>query len=157
MTATTTATVTVNPAFLLEISRDAAQASKALLDELHAVCACSSAIEPERFTELIDSLQDHLALRFALEDGCGYFEDPLYVEPAVAVAAEHLRAEHAELLNELFDLCDRAHGLLRVDVPYESSHSLALRLRSFLDRLRRHEASEQRLLWYVFQDLGVGD
>lgn len=156
---TSTATVTVNPAFFREIKEDNRELVQ-LLHQAEALCDTPRGVRLSRrkIVDLAEGLRDRLALHFALEEAYGYFEDPVSVAPRLCEEAEALRAEHADLFVQLCRLADDAEAL-----PSGNSSSKAIRrwldgLHAFCDRLRRHESREHELIMQAFcDDIGVGD
>jgi hypothetical protein len=155
---TTTATLTVNAAFLQEI-KEVNQELWELLAELRH--RCQRPVAPGQCRLLIDKLcqlRDQLALHFALEEAYGYFEDPVEVAPQLSRAAERLREEHKTLYVDFCDLVERAERMF-----YDEQHAaLALWLGpQFLEldaRLRNHEERENELIYEAYDsDIGVGD
>ena len=115
---TTTGTVTVNPAFLLEI-KEVNQDLWRLLTELRH--RCQRPLAPAHCRHLIDKLcqlRDQLALHFSLEEAYGYFEDPVEVAPQLCRQAEQLRGEHKELYLDFSDLIERAERMF-----YDEQHA----------------------------------
>ena len=156
--ATASGTVTVNAAFLQEI-KEVNQELWSLLAELRH--RCQRPIAPAQSRLLIDKLcllRDQLALHFALEEGYGYFDDPVHVAPRLSRQAAQLREEHKGLYLDLCQLVDRAERMF-----YDEEHAaLALWIGpEFLDfdgRLKSHEERENELIFEAYDDdIGVGD
>lgn len=155
---TSTATVTVNPAFMQEIKEVNQELWQSFADLRHR---CSRPLSPGQCRHLVDwlsELRDQLALHFALEEAYGYFDEPLEVAPQLADKAGRLRAEHQELYADFSDLVDRAEQM------FFDGQNAALALwvsPAFLDfdaRLRDHEDRENELIYDAFDsDIGVGD
>lgn len=155
---TTTGTVTVNAAFLAEIKEVHYELWHLLADLRHR---CQRPMAPGQCRLLIDKLghlRDQLALRFALEEAYGYFDDPLDVAPQLSRRAEQLRGEHKGLYLDFCELVDHAERIL-----YEERFAaLALWIGpQFLEldaRLRDHEDREKDLIYEAYDaDIGVGD
>jgi len=155
---TSTATVTVNPAFLQEIKEVNQELWQCVADLRHR---CSRPIHTGMCRHLVDwlsELRDQLALHFALEEAYGYFDEPLSVAPQLSEKADRLRMEHQELYSEFSELVDRAEKM------YFAGQTAALALwvgPHFLDfdaRLSDHEQRENELIYDAFDsDIGVGD
>jgi hypothetical protein len=154
----TTATLTVNAAFLQEIKEVNQELWQLLADLRHR---CQRPIAPGQCRLLIDrlgQLRDQLALHFALEEAYGYFEDPVDVAPQLSRAAERLRDEHKTLYIDFCDLAERAERMY-----YDEQHAaFALSFGpQFLEldaRLRSHEERENELIFEAYDaDIGVGD
>lgn len=155
---TSTATVTVNPAFLQEIKEVNQELWQSFAD---LRLRCSRPIATGMCRHLVDwlsELRDQLALHFALEEAYGYFDEPLHVAPQLAEKAGEIRAEHQELYLEFSDLVDRAERM------FFAGQTAALALwvgPQFLDfdaRIRDHEERENELIYDAFEsDIGVGD
>ena len=108
---TSTATVTINPAFLQEIKEVNQELWQCFAD---LRLRCSRPIATGMCRHLVDwlsELRDQLALHFALEEAYGYFDEPLHAAPQLAEKAERLRMEHQELYSEFSDLVDRAEKM----------------------------------------------
>ncbi len=155
---TTTATVTVNPAFLQEIKEVNQELWQSLADLRKR---CSRPIATGMCRHLVDwlsELRDQLALHFALEEAYGYFDEPLHVAPQLAEKADHLRSEHQELYSEFSDLVDRAERMFFAGQTAALAVWVGPRFLDFDHRLRSHEDRENELIYDAFDvDIGVGD
>lgn len=155
---TTTATVTVNPAFLQEI-KEVNQELWQTLVELRE--RCSRPIHTGGCRHLINwlcELRDQLALHFALEESFGYFDQPLNVAPELSDAADRLRNEHKQLYAEFSELVDHAENLFYSGHVTQLSLWVGSAFVDFDDRLRDHEERENALIYEAFDsDIGVGD
>lgn len=155
---TTTATLTVNAAFLEEI-KEVHQELWQLLDDLrHRV---TRPIAPQLCRSLIDRfelLRDQLALHFALEEAYGYFEDPVQVAPRLSEQAEGLRSQHQDLYADFCDLLEQAEQMFYHQRHTELTLWIGDRFLAFDRRLREHERAERDLIFEAYDcDLGCGD
>jgi hypothetical protein len=154
-----THTVSINPAFLLEIKEDHFE----LRQLLHHTSAMLHRphwmqIEIDRLVDLFTKLRDQLAMHFSLEEAYGYFEDAISVAPHLSKRAEALRAQHFELYSELCRFVERAEQLLYHEAPATALPGLAAGFHAFNTRLQVHESSESELILQAFHDdLGEGD
>ena len=116
MSLASTATLTVNAAFLQEI-KEVNQDLWRLLADIRRMCARPESIRADRssFLTMLDDLRDQIGLHFALEEAYGYFEDPVHVAPQLCERAFELRAEHNELYLQISRLSDDALELLDGD------------------------------------------
>ena len=116
MSLASTATLTVNAAFLQEI-KEVNQDLWRLLADIRRMCARPESIRAARssFLTMLDDLRDQIGLHFALEEAYGYFEDPVHVAPQLCERAFELRAEHNELYLQISRLSDDALELLDGD------------------------------------------
>lgn len=159
MMAIITTTVTVNPAFLQEIKEDNRRLRE-LFCELEILCARDrwTAARRRKLAALLEQLSHQLAMHFTLEEGLGYFDDPIAAAPRLCRAAEVLRAEHEELLAIARLLAEESSQLGAVHSPSQRAHEIAEQFRVFHDRVRDHEARENELILEALDDdLGVGD
>ena len=149
-------TVTVNAAFLKEIKEENDELVR-LLDELRDLCSAdvSAVVEPERFSELLNSLRDQLALHFSLEECLGYFDDPAEVDPNFSTTADRLRSQHQDLYREINKITEIAADLLYPWIDGPSLPETVKRYLRFHQQLSEHERRELELIWNVHQiDLG---
>ena len=155
---TTTATVTVSPAFLQEIKEVNQELWQSLADLRKR---CSRPIATGICRHLVDwlsELRDQLALHFALEEAYGYFDEPLHVAPQLAEKAERLRMEHQELYVEFSDLVDRSERMFFAGQTAALAVWVGPRFLDFDASLRDHEDRENELIYDAFDsDIGVGD
>lgn len=156
---TSTATVTINAAFLQEI-KEVNQEVWQLLDTVRDLCSDPTRIseDPHRFVDLTADLRDQLALHFALEEAYGYFDEPLYVAPRLAEQAESLRAQHRDLYRQFSDFAEHVEGLNSHARLPAVTKEVAHRFQAIDRHLREHEAREEELILQAFDDdIGVGD
>ena len=158
-TAIATSTVTVNAAFLQEI-KEVNQDLWRVLADVRRMCDSPATIDsaPRRFFHLVESLRDHLALHFALEEAYGYFEDPIDVAPRLCRQANQLRSEHRELYLMVVDLSEASELLTQPTRGYETVWAAVKQFQAFDQRLHRHESMENELIMQEYgDDIGVGD
>jgi hypothetical protein len=155
---TSTATVTVNPAFLQEIKEVNQELWQSFADLRQR---CSRPIATGMCRHLVDwlsELRDQLALHFALEEAYGYFDEPLHVAPQLAEKAESIRCEHQELYIEFSELVDRAERMFFAGQTAALAVWIGPRFLDFDARIRDHEERENELICDAFEsDIGVGD
>ncbi|MGI8981347.1 MAG: hemerythrin domain-containing protein [Pirellulaceae bacterium] len=155
---TSTATVTVNPAFLQEIKEVNQELWQSVTDLRHR---CSRPIATGMCRHLVDwlsELRDQLALHFALEEAYGYFDEPLHVAPQLAEKADGLRSEHQELYSEFSEIVDRAEKMFYAGQAAALALWVGPRFLDFDARLRDHEDRENELIYDAFDsDIGCGD
>lgn len=158
-TGATTATVTVNAAFLQEIKEVNEQLWRLLADIRRICCRPAPRREHGRLmTEMLGSLRDQLAMHFSLEEYFGYFENPVDVAPRLSLRAEQLRCEHTTLFQQLCAIVDEAEAFQCRCSDNRISERVAVRFRAFCDQLKSHESHENDLILEAFDvDLGVGD
>lgn len=157
---TTTITLTVNSAFLQEIKEDHVDLWD-LFGRLSEMAAEGAIEVPTRhLQEMLAQLRDRLAFHFALEEGYGYFEEPLEVAPRLSHKADKLREEHAALYSQVCDLCGLAERLPAGDGTKVNAarKEVMRRFREFAACFYQHETAETALIQEAFlQDIGVGD
>jgi hypothetical protein len=136
--------------------RDALLAAhRALLKDLQGFQAAAHALSAEPLTDLLSSIgrtREHLAEHFRLEEQNGYMAGVLLREPHLQRAVDRLAAEHGELLGSLDEL--------RAEAEAAQATLAALRLKAarWVQRVRRHERSENALLQDAFTvDLNAED
>ena len=154
-----TQTVSINPAFLLEIKDDHHELRQ-LLHHTAAMVDRPSWMRKEcdRLVDLLTKLRDQLAMHFSLEEAYGYFEDAISVAPHLSKRAEALRAQHFDLYSQLCSLVDQAEQLLYHEAATVASAGLTAGFHEFIALFQEHEASESDLIQHAFhEDLGAGD
>jgi hypothetical protein len=139
--------ITVNAAFMHEI-KEASGELWQILGELTNLCShpLSTRLHPQRAVELLQQLQDQLGLYFTLEEYYGYFESPAFVDPRFSERASALRAQHQSMYLDICAIVDRAERLLDQRRFASLTHHIAVRVDSFYEQLKAHEAAEQNLL-----------
>ena len=151
--------VTINTAFLQEI-KEASEELWRLFRELHHLCAQPLSIHshPRRAVEMLQRLEDELALYFSLEEYYGYFEDPAIVEPRLSERAGALRAEHQSLYLDICGIIERAERLVDQRRLATFTRHFVLRFGTFYEQFKAHEIREDELVLEAFDDdIGVGD
>jgi len=152
-------TLTVNVAFLREI-KEASEELWQLLDNLKSLRMrpISIHMHPRHAVELLEQLQDQLALYFTLEEYYGYFKDPMEVDPRLSERADALRTEHQTLYLDLCGIVDRAERLLDQRKLASLTRHIVLRFGAFHEQLKSHETREDELIIESLDDdIGVGD
>lgn len=152
-------TVTINPAFLMEIKEDHRELWQ-LLADLDALGRRweTAGVSPKRVADLLSQLQDRLAMHFTLEEAYGYFDDALAVAPQLSRRAETLRGEHAGLFLQLSRIVDEAERLVHHEVPIAALGHVIEDFSAFHRALKDHESRENALVSEAFDlDVGVGD
>lgn len=97
-------------------------------------------------------------MQFALEEGYGYFDDPVFVDATTSRQAAALRDDHKTLYQEISSIADwveemRHNGFLSNEMPRVKS-----RFECFCDQLNTHEKREQDLIMAGYcDDIGTGD
>lgn len=144
---TTTRTVTINPAFLQEIKDDDVQL-KALLEQTLKVgeSVLLTDMPIRRVASLLAELRDHLGMHFALEEACGYFDDPLSVAPHLSERAESLRKQHGQLYEEIAQIAETAQDISRRNRDPRGIRNLTHCFMNFYGRLQDHDS---RVIWSV--------
>lgn len=106
----------------------------------------------------LHQLREFIELCFSLEEDCGYFEDPVFVEAGCSNRVSELREEHKGLAAELSRLCDDASRLRRTGgLPYCADVIMA-RFYAFCDQLAAHELREKDLITEALSmDIGCLD
>ena len=159
MAIVSTATVTVNAAFLQEI-KEVHQELWDLLDEVRHLTARPISLRSQcrKVVEMLSQLRDQLALHFALEEAYGYFDDPVAVAPRLCEAADSLRAEHGELYLLICELAEQAESWQRSGRLASLATHVSRDFQQFDRRLQIHEARENDLILAEYDDdIGVGD
>ncbi len=157
--ASTTSTVTVNPAFLKEI-KDVNQDLWQIVAELGEVANNPYLVRSRRyqFVGMLEDLRDHLALHFALEEAYGYFDEPLRVDPRLCERAKELRSQHRELYLVACDLIDHAMQLHDGQNIRALARQVVAEYAEFRAQLQQHEQDENALIQEEWdEDIGVGD
>jgi hypothetical protein len=91
-------------------------------------------------------LLESVELCFSLEENCGYFEDPAFVEAGYGNRVRGMHEEHRGLSAELSRLCDDASHLLKTGgLPY-CADAIMARFYAFCDQLAAHELREKELI-----------
>jgi len=156
---TTLSAITINVAFLQEI-KEASEELWKLLGKIQELRArpISIHMHPRQVVDLLEQLQDQLALYFTLEEYYGYFEDPVEVDPRLSERAHALRMEHQTLYLEICAIVERAERLLDQRKLASLTRHIVLRFGAFNEQLRAHEAHEDELILESLEDdIGVGD
>jgi hypothetical protein len=142
-----TATLTINPVFFQELKDDSYDLRR-LLDSVGAILTVPAwrSLLRRGLADLMAQLRDQLSTQFALEEAYGYFEEPRQFDPQFAERAESLRAQHADLFEEISNLAERAEKLARRGLAPGASRQLAARYRQFEEAFEHHEAQENALI-----------
>lgn len=114
----------------------------------------SSARREGAIASMIDDLSEYLKAHFEAEERRGgFFEAVVGAAPRHASRVEELRAEHAELLEQL------AAVRGAIQAPYkEASAEVLERVAAWVKRMRDHEKREGSLIQDAFnRDVGAGD
>lgn len=146
-TSTIQKTLVVNPAFLQEIK----DSNPDLWDTVHRLrqtCECNEepAVTSRQLAKLLDSLRDHLALQFSLEESYGYLE---VIEPNDSDGCElatRTQSQHCSLYLQLSELAEQAEELQYRGVEPLQLKQLVQAAQSFDSRLRLHEQTENELI-----------
>ena len=153
---TATHTVTINAAFLKVIKDDDVQL-RTLLEMAREACTTASYrdVPTHSLASLFAELRDALAMHFALEEGYGYFDDPLSVAPHLSDRADSLRQEHGPLYEEMSNLAEAAQDALHRNGHPRAIRNLACRFLDFHNRLQAHEEGENELIMQAYTvDIG---
>lgn len=153
------ALVSVNAAFLQEI-KDVHTELWELLDETREMCRQRVRSESWqfRFANSMEELRDLFALHFALEEGFGYFDNPVFVDMEIAKRAMQLKSDHQFLYCEISDICEWIDVMRHDGTLMKQLAEVNLRFDSFCDQLEKHEEREQSLIYDSFNsDMGTGD
>ena len=158
-TAISSATLTINSAFLREI-KEVDQELWELLDQARYGCSRSldATLGHPELVKLLRRLCEQLALHFSLEESFGYFEEPLYSAPQLSREAERLRSEHATILKRLKSIVSEAERLASLNAWASLACMIPYHFGEFDAQLKRHEAEENELLMACYDsELGAGD
>ena len=162
MTATTTQTLVINPAFLQEIK----DSNPDLWQAVHALrqtCEADDDRAPiaKRLVRQLDDLRDALAFQFALEESYGFIVVPAVAEsqrlvPAAAesqrlVSAGEAHAQHYSLYLRLSELAERAEELQYRGMAVSRLEELVAAARAFDTALRDHERLEAELIERAYE------
>lgn len=148
-----TSTVTVNPAFLQEIKEVHHELWARLAEVRHILSQpVPFTTPPQEFVNLLADLRDQLALLFALEEGYGYFDGPVFVAPQLGYAAESLRAQHRELYLEFNQLVEQAERYAFRGQLKSWILVLAGSFMRFHQRFMLHESRENDLIQQAYDD-----
>jgi hypothetical protein len=156
---TITTTLTVNAAFLKEIkdvNQELWEQLQALRD--HVKRRITTSHQARQCVDLIARLRDNVAMHFALEEACGYFEDPVYVAPWLNDRAQELRQQHPELYQRVCHLFELAERLMYRGRFGGMTNALLVDLEQFYADISAHESAEIDLVFQAYdEDIGVGD
>jgi hypothetical protein len=155
----TTATVTINPAFLQEIKEDCRECRQLLCQASEMLGPTHlPTVEPRQIVALLGKLRDQLALHFTLEEAYGYFEDAIDIAPQFSDQADFLRNQHQSLFADYCRLTDCADELLYGDADDHARARIARMFHNFRAELQLHESRENELILAAFNnDYGAGD
>lgn len=156
MSTTITGTVTLNAAFFQEI-KEAHQEFWERFSHASQICQASRCEPGREVVDALTELRDQIALHFALEEACGYFDDPQEVSPQISEQAIQLRDEHRTLYVQIVQLAEFVDSLHRTARLARHACEVEARFRQFSEQLHRHEQRENELILQVFDDVGVGD
>ncbi|SMP41154.1 Hemerythrin HHE cation binding domain-containing protein [Neorhodopirellula lusitana] len=165
--ASNTARLTVNAAFLKDI-KDDNRDLKILIDRLRLLTNPREAAANHwaELIELFADLRDQLALHFGLEEAYGYLDLSIESDAHLSVCAETLRSEHAVLFEDARHLAEAAADACTGDPPIEgvtpevttAQEKVLVRLDGFMHRFNEHEEAELKLILDALdEDIGVGD
>lgn len=142
-----TSAVTINAAFLREIKEGSGELWQ-LVQRLRDLCSrpFSIHLHPKQAVELLEQLQDQLALYFSLEEYYGYFDDPISVAPWFGRQADSLRTEHQALYLDLGAIVERAERMLDQKRIAALTRHIVLRFGAFCEQLKAHEQREEELI-----------
>jgi len=148
-----TATITLNAAFLQEIKEDNTEL-RPLLDDTREALVGSGSLRGrwKHFVELLGELRDHLAMYFALEEAYGYFENPMITAPSLSRGATILRAQHQILYSEICALTEQAEQWLYQETQAPDPRKVVRRFIVFSEHLQEHETREHALILQVLKD-----
>ena len=113
----------------------------AILDERKTRADCAPALLEE-----LALLRNRLTSHFATEEQGGCLEEAVCRCPQLSAAVTELEREHPVLLRDLETLIDRTAKLPNSDYM----QGIASDFSDFADRLRAHEAGENRILRRAF-------
>ena len=100
------------------------------------------------------SLDSHLKTHFAFEEFGGFMEEIVAVSPNASPQVERLKQDHQTIHAESEKLCRIARG----GAPSSETAQLRKKILHLLERLNRHEHSENELVQRVLMDdLGTTD
>lgn len=151
--AISTATITLNAAFLQEIKEDNIELPP-LLGKVRAALAGSGLLKGRwrHFVEFLGELRDHLAMYFALEEAYGYFENPMTTTPRLSRGATILRAQHQALYSEICALTEQAEQWLYQETQAPVPRKIFRQFIVFSEHLQEHETREHALILQVLKD-----
>lgn len=146
-TSTVTKTLTVNPAFLQEI-KDSNPDLWDTVHQLRQTCECDEepAATARQLARLLDTLRDHLALQFSLEESYGYLEVQHQPSGAICQLAARTHSQHCALYLQLTDLAEQAEELQYRGVEPSQLRKLVQSAKDFDAELRLHEQTENELI-----------
>ena len=151
--------VTVNAAFLAEVKTIHHELWD-LLEETKTMChqTYRSAKWQTRFVESMCELRDLFAMQFSLEEGLGYFDEPVYVEANVSRRASTLRDDHQSLYKEISRICEWLEDLRYSGGLSGEMSNIRVCFESFYDQIQTHEKREGELIYEAYcNDIGTGD
>ena len=120
---------------------DTVRSILAILDERKTRAGCAPAL-----LEKLALLRNRLTSHFATEEQGGCLEEAVCRCPQLSAAVTELEREHPVLLVDLETLIDRTDKLPNSD----DMEGIAIDFSDFADRLRAHEAGENRILQQAF-------
>jgi hemerythrin-like domain-containing protein len=125
---------------LAKAHRALRKALRKLEDALHS----PQEIDPAETSRRLERMRKQLTDHFRLEEENGYMTAVLEREPHLERTVEHLRDEHHQLADTLSRLIEEAKKIDQLD------DGLREHIRAWLERIRQHEARENRLVQDVF-------
>ncbi|MBL7039400.1 MAG: hypothetical protein ISR77_12275 [Pirellulaceae bacterium] len=148
-----TATITLNAAFLQEIKEDNTELRPLLVDIREALVGSASFRGRwKHFVELLGELRDHLAMYFVLEEAYGYFENPVSVVPGVSRKAAILQAQHQTLYSQICAITEQAEQWLYQETQAPAPRKIFRRFIVFSEHLQEHETREHALILQVLKE-----
>lgn len=155
MTATSTRTLVVNPAFLQEI-KDSNPDFWHSVHELRQTCESEedSIQVSKRLVRQLDNLRDALAFQFALEESYGFISVPSSLAmPQAQELADLAHGQHCSLYLRLSELAEQAEEFQYRGVAALRLGDLIAGALAFDAALREHERLEANLIEQAFDGL----
>lgn len=150
VTTTPTTVLVLNPAFLQEI-KDSNPDLWHTQHQLRQICWSED--EPKQvirhLVQVLDEFRDQLALQFALEECYGFLEIPLVATKFNVVdgdLVQRVHSEHCPLYLQISELAEEAQELQYRGIVPEQLGKLIQSIKSFDQRLQRHENLEGELI-----------
>ena len=130
------------------------QMMRSLLQQTSALLA-SRADSLQPVVRLLQQLNEHAVKHFAHEEEGGYFQEAIAAAPRLANRAEQLEQQHPALAAALAGLLAQAE---EGDGSEQCWQALTYRFEDLAQRLRQHEANENKLVQEAFNtDIGAED
>ena len=122
------------------------------LVDLEEASRSSLGMDASQIGSRLSRTRTHITDHFRFEEHNGYMYAALQREPNLTRSIEHLRDEHRQLAEALDDLIEQTR------MRQNTEESLRAQIRSWIEKVRQHEARENTLVQDAFNvDVGSDD